>query len=61
MYATSAEELERRSRSSVDWKAGEGERGTMPIGDLGGVRAEKNGMKMSLLYFSSRLANCSSI
>lgn len=59
--ATSAEELGRRSRSSVDWKAGEGERGTMPIGNLGGVRAEKNGMKMSLLYFSFRLANYNSV
>lgn len=33
----------------------------MPIGNLGGVRAEKNGMKMSLLYFSFRLANYNSV
>lgn len=40
MYTSSAEELEHRSQSSADWKAGEGDRDTVPIGSSGCVRAE---------------------
>lgn len=40
VHTSSAEELERRSQSSADWKGGEGDRDTVPIGNSGGVRAE---------------------
>lgn len=56
MYSTNAEELKQRFWSSVGWKAGEGKR-QCPHWWSGGLRAEKKGMKMSLLYFSSKLAN----